>query len=70
MEALVTANVLSVFILVLYNIYKLDKIADNSLQCGCLNTYESLVKLAIANIVYLAVFTISVMVSLALLRSL
>ena len=70
METLVTANVLSVFILVLYNIYKLSKIADNSLHCGCLNTYESLVKLAVANIVYLAVFTVSVMVSLALLRSL
>lgn len=70
MEALVTANVLSVFILVLYNICKLDKIADSSLQCGCLNTYESLVKLAVANIIYLVVFAISVMVSLALLRSL
>ena len=70
MEALVTANVLSVFILVLHNIYKLDKIAGNSLQCGRISTYESLVKLAVANIIYLVVFAISVMVSLALLRSL
>lgn len=70
MEALVTANVLSVFILVFYNLYRIDEISTEAMLSNKLKVKGMLVHLALVNIIYLVVFAISVMVSLALLRSL
>lgn len=70
MEALITANVLSVFILVFYNLYRIDEISTQALLSNKLKVKGMLVHLALVNIIYLVVFAISVMVSLALLRSL
>lgn len=70
MEALITANVLSVFILVFYNLYRIDEISTEAMLSNKLKVKGMLVHLALVNIIYLVVFAISVMVSLALLRSL
>lgn len=70
MEALITANVLSVFVLVFYNLYRIDEISTEVLLDNKLRVRSQLIHLALVNIIYLVVFTISVMLSLALLRSL
>ena len=70
MEALITANVLSVFVLVFYNLYRIDEISTEALLDNKLKVRSMLIHLALVNIIYLVVFVISVMVSLALLRSL
>lgn len=69
MEALITANVLSVLVLVFYNLYRIDEISTEVVGSK-LKAQRMLVHLALVNIIYLVVFAISVMVSLALLRSL
>ena len=70
MEVLITANVLSVLVLVFYNLYRLDEISTEVVLGSKLKVQRMLIHLALVNIIYLVVFAISVMVSLALLRSL
>lgn len=70
MEVLITANVLSVLVLVFYNLYRIDEISTDVVLGSKLKVQRMLVHLALVNIIYLVVFAISVMVSLALLRSL
>lgn len=70
MEALITANVLSVLIMVFYNLYRLDEIRNELVRGNKLKVHGMLNHLALVNIIYLVVFVISVMISLALLRSL
>lgn len=70
MEVLITANVLSVLVLVFYNLYRIDEISTEVVLGSKLKVQRMLVHLALVNIIYLVVFAISVMVSLALLRSL
>lgn len=70
MEVLITANVLSVLVLVFYNLYRIDEISTEVVLSNKLKVQRMLVHLALVNIIYLVVFAISVMVSLALLRSL
>ena len=70
MEVLITANVLSVLVLVFYNLYRIDEIGTELVLSSKLKVQRMLVHLALVNIIYLVVFAISVMVSLALLRSL
>lgn len=70
MELLITANVLSVLVLVFYNLYRIDEISNELVLGRKPKAQKMLVHLALVNIVYLVVFAISVMLSLALLRSL
>lgn len=70
MELLITANVLSVLVLVFYNLYRIDEISNELVLGRKPKVQKMLVHLALVNIVYLVVFAISVMLSLALLRSL
>lgn len=70
MELLITANVLSVLVLVFYNLYRIDEISNELVLGRKPKVQKMLVHLALVNIVYLVVFAISIMLSLALLRSL
>lgn len=70
MELLITANVLSVLVLVFYNLYRIAEISNELVLGRKPKVQKMLVHLALVNIVYLVVFAISVMLSLALLRSL
>lgn len=70
MELLITANVLSVLVLVFYNLYRIDEISNELVLGRKPKVQKMLIHLALVNIIYLVVFAISVMVSLALLRSL
>lgn len=70
MELLITANVLSVLVLVFYNLYRIDEISNELVLGRKPKVQKMLIHLALVNIVYLVVFAISVMLSLALLRSL
>lgn len=70
MEFLITASVLSVFIMVFYNLYRIDEITNKLLIETKLKVQRMLVHLALVNIIYLVVFAISIMLSLVLLRSL
>lgn len=70
MELLVTASVLSVFIMVFYNLYRIDEITNKLVIESKLKVQRMLAHLALVNIIYLVVFAISIMLSLVLLRSL
>ena len=70
MEALITANVLSVLVMVFYNLYRIDEISNEVVGCNKLKAQRMLIHLALVNIIYLALYAISVMLSLVLLRSL
>lgn len=70
METLVTANVLSVLVMVFYNLHRIDEIGTELVLSSKHKVQRMLVQLALVNSIYLVVFTISVMISLALLRSL
>lgn len=70
MELLITANVLSVLVLIFYNLYRIDEISNELVLGRKPKVQKMLVHLALVNIVYLVVFAISVMLSLVLLRSL
>lgn len=68
MELLITASVLSVFIMVFYNLYRIDEITNELVLGSKLKVQRMLSHLALVNVVYLVVFAISVMLSLVLLR--
>lgn len=70
MEFLITASVLSVLIMVFYNLYRIDEITNKLLVESKLKVQRMLSHLALVNITYLVVFAISIMLSLVLLRSL